>query len=69
MEARRDVAGTYNTLGRILGEAHRPSEGLEALRKALALYEQVSRADPTSAEDASYVAEMRARIAALERAR
>ena len=69
VEARRDVANAYNNLGRILGEAHRPSEGLEALRKALALYEQVSRADPTSAEDASYVAEMRARIAAIERAR
>jgi len=69
VEARRDLANAYNNLGLILEQANRRSEALEADRRALAAYEPVARADPTSAEDAKYVAQMRARITALERGR
>ena len=66
MEATRDVAQAQNELGVILRESGRRMEALQADRKALALYEQVSRADPNSQEDAQYVATVRARIAAIE---
>ena len=69
LEARRDVAGVYQGIGATLGEAGRRGEGVEALRKALAIYEEISRADPNSQEDAGYVATVQKRIAALERDR
>jgi len=68
VEARRDLANAYSMFGVLLQQADRSSEAEDMNRKALALYEQVARADPTSAEDAKYVDRMRTRIAALERA-
>jgi tetratricopeptide (TPR) repeat protein len=65
MEARRDIANAKKNLGWILGEAGRLKEALEANREALAIYERVRRADPSSQEDAGYVADVQARIAAL----
>jgi tetratricopeptide (TPR) repeat protein len=65
MEARRDVANAKKNLGWILGEAGRLKEALGANREALAIYERVRRADPDSQEDAGYIAEVQARIAAL----
>ncbi len=69
LEARRDVAGVYNKLGAILGEAGRRSEAMEANHEALAIYQELGRADPTSGENAGYLDEVRARIAAVERER
>lgn len=69
LEARRDVANSYKTAGEFLGEAGRRLEALEMSRKALAVYEELGRADPTSAENATFLAQVRAQIAALERGR
>jgi tetratricopeptide (TPR) repeat protein len=62
VEARRDVANAYSTLGLILGEAGQRSAALEADHKALAVYEQIDRADPTDEENRRYLAELRARM-------
>jgi non-specific serine/threonine protein kinase/serine/threonine-protein kinase len=67
LEARRDVANVYNNLGSILGQAHQRSRALDANHRALAIYEDLSRTDPTSEENRRYAAEVRARIATLER--
>lgn len=67
LEAQRDVANAYQDIGMILGEAGRRREALEADRKALAIYEELGRADPTSGENAGNIATVRGRIAALER--
>ena len=67
MEARRDVARAYQGTGIVLGEASRRQEALETDRKALAIYEELNRADPTSGENASYITSLRTRIGALER--
>jgi hypothetical protein len=37
-------------------------------RKALAVYEELGRADPSSAENAAFLVQVRAQIATLERA-
>jgi tetratricopeptide (TPR) repeat protein len=68
IEAQRDLASVYSAIGEMLGEAHQRAEALAANRKALAIYERVGRGDPTDAETAAYIARVRARIAALERA-
>jgi tetratricopeptide (TPR) repeat protein len=65
MEARRDIANAQKNLGWILGEAGQLKEALQANREALAIYEQVRGADPSSQEDAGYIAEVQSRIAAL----
>ena len=69
LEARRDVANAYQTGGQVLGEAGRRVEGLEMSRKAMAIFEELGRADPASAENATYLAQVRAQIAAIERGR
>jgi tetratricopeptide (TPR) repeat protein len=69
LEARRDVANSYITGGAILGEAGRRLEALEMHRKALPVYEELGRSDPANAENAAYLAQVRAQIAALERGR
>jgi tetratricopeptide (TPR) repeat protein len=66
LEARRDVANAYNNLGSVLGQAHQRSRALEANHKALAIYEDLSRTDPTSAENQQYMTDVRARITSLE---
>ena len=66
LEARRDVAGAHFAMGAILGELDRRNGAMDAYRKALALYESVSRADPNSQEDVGYVANVRAQITAIE---
>jgi non-specific serine/threonine protein kinase/serine/threonine-protein kinase len=66
LEALRDVANAYGGLGVVFGESSRRKEAVGAYRKALALYESVSRADPNSREDVQYVANVRAQIAAIE---
>jgi hypothetical protein len=38
-------------------------------RKALPVYEELGRSDPANAENAAYLAQVRAQIAALERGR
>jgi eukaryotic-like serine/threonine-protein kinase len=68
LEARRDVANVYKILAIVLEETNRATEAMDANRKALEIYEELGRTDPTSAENAGYLAEVRARIAALERA-
>lgn len=68
LEARRDVANTYKSTGEVLGQAGRRREGLELSRKALVIYEELGRADPASAENATFLAQVRAQIATLERA-
>jgi len=68
LEAKRDLANVYNNIGRILGVADQQAEALKADRKAMAIYEQLDRADPTSVENRRYLSEVRARVAALERA-
>jgi tetratricopeptide (TPR) repeat protein len=65
-EARRDVGNAYMTVGGFLGEAGRRLEARTMNRKALAVYEELERTDPASAENATYLAEVRARIASLE---
>jgi tetratricopeptide (TPR) repeat protein len=69
LEALRDAANSYMTTGEILGQAGRRPEALEMNRKAVAVYEELGRADPASAENATFLASARARIAALERGR
>jgi eukaryotic-like serine/threonine-protein kinase len=69
MEARRDVANSYKTAGEVLGESGRRIEALEMTRKAVAVYEELGRADPASAENATFLAQVRAQIALLERGR
>jgi tetratricopeptide (TPR) repeat protein len=66
-EARRDLANTYMTIGGLLGDAGRRLEALEMNRQALAAYEELERSDPASAENATFLAQVRARIASLER--
>jgi len=66
LEARRDIANAYNNLGSVLGQAHQRSRALDANHKALAIYEDLSRTDPTSAENRRYMSDVRARIALLE---
>jgi Ser/Thr protein kinase RdoA (MazF antagonist) len=66
LEARRDIANVYNNIGSVLGQAHQRSRALEANHKALAIYEDLSRTDPTSAENRRYMSDVRARIASLE---
>ena len=67
LEARRDVANAYKIAGQVLGEGGRSEEALQMSRKALAVYEELDRADPASAENATFLAKVRAQIAALER--
>ena len=69
LEARRDLAHAYNSLGIILGEADQRSAALDANRAALAIYDRIDRADPTDDENRRYLSEVRARIAAIERSR
>ena len=73
LEARRDVASAYENVGLILGDAGgelgRVREAISADRKALNLYEQLGRADPTSGENAASIRDVAGRIAALENSR
>jgi tetratricopeptide (TPR) repeat protein len=69
LEARRDVANTYMTGGEILGKAGRRPEALNMYRKAEAVYEGLRRADPASAENVAFLAEVRTQVAALEQGR
>lgn len=66
LEARRDVADACQKIGVVMAEAGRRSEALAADRKALSIYEELGRADPTSRENADYIADVRARLAALK---
>ena len=66
LEARRDVAGVHNARSLVLSEAHERSGALAAAHTALSIYEELALADPTSAENARCVADVRARIAAIE---
>jgi non-specific serine/threonine protein kinase/serine/threonine-protein kinase len=68
-EARRDVANTYKVGGECLAEAGRRLEALEMSRKALALYEELGRADPASAENVAFLSQVRTQIARLDRGR
>jgi tetratricopeptide (TPR) repeat protein len=65
LEARRDVADVHRTVGQVLTEAGRTAEALDASTKALTIYEELARADPSSMENAAYIATVRARIAGL----
>jgi tetratricopeptide (TPR) repeat protein len=67
LEARRDVANVHNARSLVLSEARRNGEALDAAHRALGMYEQLALADPASAENARVLAEVRARVAALER--
>ena len=65
LDARRDVANAYKIGGEILGKGGRRPEALEMSRKALAVYEELGRADPASAENAGFLTQVRDQIAAL----
>jgi hypothetical protein len=67
LEARRDIAGVHSLIGQVLGEAGRTREALGASLKALIAYEELARADPSSMEDAGYIAKLKARITVLTR--
>jgi hypothetical protein len=67
LEARRDVADACQKIGVVLGETGRRREALETDHKALAVYEELGRADPTSGENTGHIAAVRAHIASLER--
>jgi non-specific serine/threonine protein kinase/serine/threonine-protein kinase len=67
LEARRDVADVNQKIGLVLAESGRREGALATNRKALALYQELGRADPTSGENAGYIKAILARIAALER--
>jgi len=69
MEARRDFADTSGKTGVVLAAVNRRPQALAADRKALAIYEELARVDPTSRENADYAAATRARIATIERGR
>ena len=66
LEARRDLADTFQKIGLVMAEAGRPPAALEADRKALAIYEELEHADPASRENADHIAAVRNRIASLE---
>ncbi len=67
LEAQRDVADVNQKIGVVLAESGRREAALATDRKALALYEELGRADPSSGENAGYIKAVRSRIAALER--
>ena len=66
IEARRDVANVHNLRSLVLSEANQNAAALAAAHTALVMYEQLAVADPASGENARVLAEVRARIAALE---
>ena len=66
LEARRDLADAHSGIGEVLAEAGRRREALGASLKALVIYEELARADPSSMENAGYVAKVRARMAGLQ---
>jgi non-specific serine/threonine protein kinase/serine/threonine-protein kinase len=66
IEAQRDLANAYETLGMVLGENGQLSKALKADRKALAIFEELGRADPSNGENSDFLAAVRKRIAALE---
>jgi non-specific serine/threonine protein kinase/serine/threonine-protein kinase len=66
LEARIDIANAWYSIGGILGEARRLPDALNASRKALAIYEDVSRADPANRETTLFIANTRRQIRALD---
>lgn len=66
LEARRDVANAFRDLGLVLGEAGRRPEALGADRKALAIYQELDRSDPSSQENNRYIVDVQVRIAELQ---
>jgi eukaryotic-like serine/threonine-protein kinase len=68
LELRRDVSNVYQNFAIIFSEAGRRVEALDATRKALHILEELRQLDPTSGENAAYLEQNRARVAALERA-
>jgi len=66
LEARRDLANVHNARSLVLSEANQNAAALAAAHTALGMYEQLALADPASAENVRVLAEVRARIAALE---
>ena len=67
LEAKRDIANAHYYKGIIYEYAGRRREALRESLEALAVYEGLGRIDPTSGENASDIAAIRARIAELER--
>jgi tetratricopeptide (TPR) repeat protein len=67
LELKRDLANTWSSTGHILGETGRRGPALEAARKALAIYEDLGRTDPASAENSGMLERERSRVAALEK--
>ena len=67
LEARRDLADVHSVVGEVLAEAGRKREAFGASLKALVIYEELARADPSSMENAGYVAKVRARMAGLQK--
>jgi hypothetical protein len=66
LEVRRDVANSYKARADFLAETGHLQEALAMSRKALAAYEELGQADPASAENAAFLAQVRVRIAVLE---
>jgi hypothetical protein len=66
LELKRDLGNAWWALGFVLGEAKQKNRAIEAERKALAIYEELGRADPTSAENALSIALARSRMQELE---
>lgn len=69
LEARRDLGDIYKNRAKLLDESHRSTEAADAYRKALAIYQEFARTDPTNGENRQSLDDVSARIASLERAR
>jgi eukaryotic-like serine/threonine-protein kinase len=65
-EARRDVANTLQLRGRVLGEIGLRREALAADREALAIYEDLRRADATDRENDIAIGIVNSQLAVLE---
>jgi tetratricopeptide (TPR) repeat protein len=66
VEAKRDVADTWEKIGVVAADAARPQRALAACRKARGIYEELGRADPASGENADHIHNARSCIASLE---
>jgi eukaryotic-like serine/threonine-protein kinase len=66
MEARRDIADVCGKMGAVLGEAGRRTRALQADHKALNIYQELARLDPSSGENAGYISAVTSHIEMLK---
>jgi hypothetical protein len=66
IEAKRDLGTAVSAIGLLLGEVGRKKDAAAADRRAVAIFEQLDRADPTSYENRKLLETVRSRVAALK---